>query len=133
MLILLLILLPLMLLVVEHHCRTLSISLLRLGTTADVGGDYYKTAGCNIVCDPDQDHNDLDKSLGAVLNNTRRQLLPIATIKLVAYSRVRSLWWPIRSRNGMYPSLYKWSHQFDYNMWCTDDQNRLLAASPPIK
>jgi thiamine pyrophosphokinase len=85
-------------------------------------GDYYKIAGgsgtCNIVCDPDQDRNDLDKSLGAILEHY--QMNGSHRIgRVIVYGAFGGRF---DQEMGCIQALYKWSHQFDYNMWLYDDQ-----------
>jgi thiamine pyrophosphokinase len=84
-------------------------------------GDYYKTAGCNIVCDPDQDRNDLDKSLGAILeqHQTNSGSNGNKIGRVLVYGAFGGRF---DQEMGCIQALYKWSHQFNYNMWLYDDQ-----------
>jgi thiamine pyrophosphokinase len=83
--------------------------------------DYYQTAGCSIVCDPDQDRNDLDKSLGAILE--QQQYLGNSTDNKIGRVLVYGAFGGrFDQEMGCIQALYKWSPKFDYNMWLYDDQ-----------
>lgn len=89
--------------------------------------DYYKAANdnsdgstsCSIVCDPDQDRNDLDKSLGAILEHQHQSTGTIKIGRVLVYGAFGGRF---DQEMGCIQALYKWSHQFDYNMWLYDDQ-----------
>jgi thiamine pyrophosphokinase len=94
-----------------------------LDSLQTVVGDYYKKSGqgCSIVCDPDQDRNDLDKSLGAILKQYQQQTTSNNNKigRVLVYGAFGGRF---DQEMGCIQALYQWSHQFDYNMWLYDDQ-----------
>jgi thiamine pyrophosphokinase len=82
-------------------------------------GDYYQSAGCSVVRDPDQDCNDLDKALMAVSKHKNSKSGNGSGIgRVLVYGAFGGRF---DQEMGCIQALYKWSHKFNHCMWLYDD------------